>query len=240
VSPPTASPSVSCGHRGIEALAAGLRENRSLKELKLANQRVNFTQQAEERLAEALESNHCLTRLTIDLRNTHSRELINKYLQRNQVRQQRRASKRSSPSPLSEDRHGSMKSLNVADWAAEAERVGSSAQLQYGVELEAKAADEKATCYVLAGSKLWGQATELEKLAVVRAFGTNCIVQRVDMANAMVGDALGQVWGDALKSNTTLTALNLESNAISTGYAQSPHTRRLFPLCYTPRGARWW
>ena len=55
-----------------------------MRELKLANQRLSFTQQAEERLAHALESNMVVTRLTIDLRSTRARELINKFLLRNQ------------------------------------------------------------------------------------------------------------------------------------------------------------
>ena len=71
--------------------------------------------------------------------------------------------------------------------------------------------------YVLTGNVLWGQATEAEKLAVVEAFGLNASVQRVEMVNAQVSDALGQAWGGALKRNATLTVLNLESNSISTG-----------------------
>ena len=66
------------------SLAEGLRANSSLKELKLANQRLNFTQQAEESIAAALEANLTLTRLTIDLRSTRARDQINKFIQRNQ------------------------------------------------------------------------------------------------------------------------------------------------------------
>ena len=55
-----------------------------MRELKLANQRVSFTQQAEERLATALESNFIVTRLTIDLRSTYARERIHRFLLRNQ------------------------------------------------------------------------------------------------------------------------------------------------------------
>jgi len=68
---------------GITALADGLRENRCLKEVKLANQKSSFSQQAEEYLANSLEGNHILKRLTVDLRSTQARELINEYLQRN-------------------------------------------------------------------------------------------------------------------------------------------------------------
>jgi hypothetical protein len=55
-----------------------------LRELKLANQRTSFTQQAEERLAAALEDNLAITRLTIDLRSTYARERIQRFLLRNQ------------------------------------------------------------------------------------------------------------------------------------------------------------
>ena len=51
----------------------------------------------------------------------------------------------------------------------------------------------------------------------MEAFGSNASVQRVEMVNAQVSDALGQAWGGALKRNATLTVLNLESNSISTG-----------------------
>ena len=74
-------------------MSSTMSRSRSLKELKLANQRLNFTQQAEERLAEALEANHSLTRLTIDLRSTRARDLINKYLQRNQEKRRSLSSK---------------------------------------------------------------------------------------------------------------------------------------------------
>ena len=63
-----------CAAVGIEALAEGLQGNSSLRELKLANQRVSFTQQAEERLAAALESN--LRRHTSDDRSCAPRERV--------------------------------------------------------------------------------------------------------------------------------------------------------------------
>ncbi|KAL1527616.1 hypothetical protein AB1Y20_009002 [Prymnesium parvum] len=200
---------------GITALADGLRENRSLKELKLANQRLNYTQQAEEQLANSLEGNHVLSRLTVDLRNTRARELINKYLQRNQdeIRRERMASRASAKSVGAVNYEPSVK-LNVADWAAEAERVASSKSLSYGMEPDAQS-------YILTSNRLWGQATDDEKQAVVKAFKSNNIVQRVEMVNAMVTDVLAQAWGDVLKRNRTLTILNLESNSISTSGIKS-------------------
>ena len=92
------SNSISTG--GILALAEGLRENSTLKELKLANQRANFTQQAEEALAEALEANLSVTRLTIDLRSKRARDVLNKFLQRNQER--RRSLRKQSMEPIEE------------------------------------------------------------------------------------------------------------------------------------------
>ena len=68
---------------GIEALAAMLRANTTLKELKLANQHLGFAQASEETFAAALEENTSLLHLTIDLRNLRARELINKWLTRN-------------------------------------------------------------------------------------------------------------------------------------------------------------
>jgi len=71
---------------GIEALAEGVRSNSALRQLKLANQHVSFSQPSEEALAEALEANHTLTNVTIDLRSTLAREVVQKSLQRNSFR----------------------------------------------------------------------------------------------------------------------------------------------------------
>ena len=68
----------------ILALSDAIKANSTLKELKLANQHVAFSQRAEEAFASALESNTTLVRLTIDLRSTRARDLIHKYLTRNQ------------------------------------------------------------------------------------------------------------------------------------------------------------
>jgi len=68
---------------GIEALANGLQKNGGLRQLKLANQHLAFSQRSEEALAEALQSNSTLTKLTIDLRSIRARDLTFKYLQRN-------------------------------------------------------------------------------------------------------------------------------------------------------------
>ena len=78
----------------ILALSDAIKANATLKELKLANQHVAFSQRAEEAFASALESNTTLVRLTIDLRSTRARDLIHKYLTRNQdkERAERRAS----------------------------------------------------------------------------------------------------------------------------------------------------
>ena len=111
------------GTRGVRALAAALRVNRSLRELKLCNQRVRYSpldagcplmqppplgaaaapqppprcpqlscdQRAEEELAEALESNRSLLKLTADLRSTRARDLSSKLLLRNQAEARARA-----------------------------------------------------------------------------------------------------------------------------------------------------
>ena len=215
---------------GVEALAEGLQGNSSLRELKLANQRVSFTQQAEERLAAALESNFVVTRLTIDLRSTRAREMINKFLLRNQDELRRERLKSGVSSPPSK----SIAGVNVADWSAEAKRVALSALLQYDA-FPISDSQSKMETYILTGSVLWGQATEAERRCVVEAFATNTTVQRVEMVNALVTDALGQAWGGVLRQNSSITALNLESNSISSGWvhsnllAASPHACRTHP-----------
>jgi hypothetical protein len=60
------------------------------------------------------------------------------------------------------------------------------------------------------------QATEEERRAVVSAFATNTSVASVHFGFAGVGDALGVLWAKVLQSNSTITALHLESNAVGT------------------------
>jgi len=76
----------SISSKGIEAIAAGVEANSSLVQLKLANQHVACSQQAEEKLGEAVGGNSSLTRITIDLRSTRARDLINSAMQRNRIR----------------------------------------------------------------------------------------------------------------------------------------------------------
>ena len=77
---------------GVVALAAALRHNASLRELKLASQGQSISQAAEEALAEALASNSTITKLTLDTRSTRARDLIAKGLLANQERLRRERS----------------------------------------------------------------------------------------------------------------------------------------------------
>jgi hypothetical protein len=77
---------------GVVALAAALRRNASLRELKLASQGQSISQAAEEALAEALASNSTITKLTLDTRSTRARDLIAKGLLANQERLRRERS----------------------------------------------------------------------------------------------------------------------------------------------------
>ena len=83
--------------------------------------------------------------------------------------------------------------VNVADWPAEARRVAASEPLSYGVETVLRSAEEKVRVYVLTGSRLWAGATEGDQLELVRAFGSNRTVVRVEIVNSQLSDALGQV-----------------------------------------------
>ena len=77
---------------GVVALAAAVRRNASLRELKLASQGQSISQAAEEALAEALASNSTVTKLTLDTRSTRARDLIAKGLLANQERLRRERS----------------------------------------------------------------------------------------------------------------------------------------------------
>merc|ERR1712050_587014 len=82
---------------GIEAIAAALNANSTLTQLKLTNQGLAASQASEMLLANAVDSNHSLLNLTVDLRNTRAREIIQKALSRN--REERRLKRRNSTVP---------------------------------------------------------------------------------------------------------------------------------------------
>ena len=114
-------------------------------------------------------------------------------------------------------------SVKAIDWLAEANNVAQSLAFAYGNMLDAPrtsiGSDIEAPTYTLTGHNyaLWTRATEAERRAVVEAFTTNSVVQRVEMVNALVTDTLGQAWEGVLSRNSSITALNLESNSISSG-----------------------
>ena len=76
----------------IEKIATAVSGTPALKELRLANQHKNFAQAVEAKLADAIEANHRITKLTVDLRATNARDRIQKALNRNQ--QEAREAKR--------------------------------------------------------------------------------------------------------------------------------------------------
>ena len=73
----------SIGSEGVKALAAALRTNTTLVELKLVHQHVVCSTEAEQALAEALETNTTLMSVGIVLRSANARYLLEKHLRRN-------------------------------------------------------------------------------------------------------------------------------------------------------------
>ena len=103
----------------------------------------------------------------------------------------------------------------VCNWRSEAERLENDYPFVYGH----LASDQSYHEYALVGhySVLWCRATAEERLAVIEAFQSNAMVKKVEMFNALITDEEAQAWGRVLASNQTLTSLNLETNAISSG-----------------------
>ena len=117
-----------------------------------------MSSQSEIEIAEALEGNTTLRKLTLELRNPRPRELMNKYLQRNQdkLRQRRRATAVTTGATAQPRAVAGFAA--VSDWAAEAERIGASQPAQYGDRLVAD--KEGAACsYITTGNALWSRAT---------------------------------------------------------------------------------
>ena len=198
-------------------------------ELKVSNQHLAFSQQSEMEIAEALESNRTLMKLTIELRSSRARELMNKYLQRNQdqLRQRRRTvaaaggGGAASGSAAPTNTRGSVAAhalrTKQTDWAGEAASIGASRPTQYGGgELKTEGLN---SAYEMSGhnATLWGRATEAERHAVIEAFASNTVVTHVHFVNAYINDELGKAFASVLLRNRTIITLNLESNSITTG-----------------------
>jgi hypothetical protein len=122
------------------------------------------------------------------------------------------------------------------DWAEEARRIAASEPLQFGRVSESGVGGTSpsvgaggaaaAGSYVLTGDGGWLKATVDERRAVVGAFATNTTIESAGFANCVIDDALGALWGEVLKANTTLTSLNLESNELQTaGIDERTQTR---------------
>ena len=218
----------SISSKGLEALGEGLSTNASIKELKLANQHVAFSQAAEEVFAAHLDGNTTLLHLTIDLRSLRARELINRCLTRNHElqRAQRVAAGVTSDSS---DRLGAFK---PADWAREAAAVGASEPFEFG-RADATVVDQAA--YSIRGNALWSRATHEERSGVLTALKSNRVIRELDLWNSLVNDAHAATIGEVLAVNNTLTALNIESNviraagvdALAAGLAQNTSLRLL-------------
>lgn len=108
----------------------------------------------------------------------------------------------------------------VADWDAEAQRIGASQMFEYGHPSVGSPHEklDRGIAYVATGSLLWSRASQDEQLRVIRAFGTNTTITTVVMVNVVstgaASDAVAQAWADTLRTNSTITSLNLESNGI--------------------------
>lgn len=72
------------GSESLQAIATALAGTPALTELRLANQRKTFSQADEAMLAEAVEANHRIVKLAVDLRNTNAKDRVSKALSRNQ------------------------------------------------------------------------------------------------------------------------------------------------------------
>ena len=229
---------------GMTALAEALRVNTTLTELKLANQHIAFSQQAEMALAEALEGNTALTRCTIELRSSRARELMNKYLARNQdqLRQRRRASAAANTAGAAgaaaaapSRGHTLTRSNSFArpcDWREEASSIAASRAFRYGGGEVAKEGSYEVTGH---NAALWARATGEDRRAVVEAFATNTAVSSVAMVNCFINEALAQAWGGVLARNATITSCAKRLSS-SPGPAdrlrRARHSRRV-----RPRGA---
>ena len=72
---------------GVIPVAKMLSTNKTLKELRLNNQRQLISTEAEEALMNAMATNETLVRLNLDIRNTQAREKVQKQLALNMDRQ---------------------------------------------------------------------------------------------------------------------------------------------------------
>ena len=78
-----------------------------------------------------------------------------------------------------------------------------------------------AAYYSLSGSMAWLKATDDERRGVIEALATNTTIATLNLANCNISDGLGAAFGDVLRANSTLTCLNLETNALSSAAIES-------------------
>ncbi|KAJ3135788.1 Leiomodin-1, partial [Physocladia obscura] len=73
----------SIGPAGIKAIALGLAENKSVRDVRLANQALFAGTDAEQTLAKSLAKNHQITKITITIRDISSRGVVDRAVARN-------------------------------------------------------------------------------------------------------------------------------------------------------------
>jgi len=198
------------GEKGFLALAGALEVNSTLKELKLANQSKHKapSQAAEAVLAEALENNHTLTRLTVDLKSVSVKDRVDQLLRRNSDESRQHA----ASAPLTQQQLKAQ--ADLFDWVAEAQRIAANEPPQRGEGELVVMGKSTRGGYVLTGDKVWQAAKAEERQLLVSAFRTNTSITSVGLSNAFVDAALAVALADMLRANTTITSLNLESNTV--------------------------
>lgn len=202
--------------QGIELMAEVLKQNKSLKILKLTNQKRYPGHATKSALITALESNRDIIRFSYDFMNIQQNDLKDRYLNRNQKwsRNKNRMAPSKSPTMVSRRRRTVIERVSTAKQNSE---------LDLALQRYSNSICQNHTKFDL--SQMGASFRRLTDLQMIEAIGTiesiltgNQFIERVIFKNSNVKDNLARAIAKCLATTTKVRELNLEANDLSSDF----------------------
>ena len=184
------------GQEGIVALSHGIADGRwpYLQVLKLDNQKMPLTSDAEEALGEAVLQSPSLVVVSLRVRCGLARQQINNTVQQN-VDHLRLARRHRA------EQNGTLKERKRNEMEQYFDKIAAS--------------EETVTEVNLVGNIKFLGLNPTERLKAAASFATNTHVKQMTLCHLKLDDAFAKVLGEALTTNATLEKVVLDSNAFS-------------------------
>jgi NLR family CARD domain-containing protein 3 len=190
------------GTDGMIAIVSSLSANRTVAEVFLRHQTKSLASADEERIPNLIADNPVIVKLSLDVRSTISKHSIESKLRQNQEKQRAR---------------------NRAASAAQTDGGGSRSKSAARNRIQkifdsVGANDSSITEVQVVCDQVFLSLNPAEILKTAESFAGNTHVRTVKLSGLRLDDAWAVVMAKSLESNTTIEAIDLESNAIgSTG-----------------------